>query len=533
MKSPFSYFTVLLLACLASIHAADTPAQPAATIPTTTPAAKQEPFEFDKQDSAAHLAYFLQNRKSAAADPYRPLYHFSPPGFGLHDTAGLCKWQGKYHLFYLYSPPGLQWSRGHAVSDDLVHWSDLPMLPTPIRGGTGQAWADNDRVLLTIGEGKLFTASDPLLEKWTEHPVKFPGADNYIWRENDHYYITKSAGGPNTALEILRSKDLTKWDSMGNYLDDGYFTEPGTDGSCNNVLSLGGGQNLILFFSHNQGPKYYIGKSDLESGRFSIQHHGRMNYGPVMRGGLHAPTGFVDTDGRCIGLWNIMEGTIKDNMLGHKDEMVSLPRVLAANKEVTADEGWNIRPINPLTIEPAEELKKLRFNPVKLENVAIPANGQHTLAGVQGQAMELEAVIDPKSAREVGLRILQSPNGEEQTTISLSMHGYAWPWHSNKRELMIDVSQASLSPDVASRTPEIGPLYLKDGEPLHLRVFIDRSVIEVFANGRQCLTLRAYPTRPDSTGVSIFARGSAANLVSLTAWQMKSIWPELKDKEGR
>ena len=371
------------------------------------------------------------------------------------------------------------------------------------------------------------------MQKWTEHPVKFPGADNFIWREKDYYYITKSAGGPNTALEILRSKDLTQWDSMGNYLDDGYFTEPGTDCSCNNVLSLGNGKHLLLFFSHNQGPKYYIGKSDLERGRFSIEHHGRMNYGPVMRGGLHAPTGFVDADGRCIGLWNIMECTIKDNMLGHKDEMVSLPRQLTANQMVTADEGWNIRAINPLGIEPIEELKALRFNPVKVENVVIPANGQQPLAGVQGRAMELEAVIDPMAAREVGLRVLQSPNGEEQTTISLSMHAWAWPWASNKRELMIDVSQASLSPDVASRTPEIGPLYLKDGEPLHLRVFIDRSVIEVFANGRQCLTLRAYPTRPDSTGVSVFARGSEARLVSLTAWQMKSIWPELKDQEGR
>jgi hypothetical protein len=105
MKSPFSYFTVLLLACLASIHAADALAQPAATIPKTTPAAKQEPFEFDKQDSAAHVAYFLQNRKSAAADPFRPLYHFSPPGFGLHDVAGLCKWQGQYHLFYQNGTP--------------------------------------------------------------------------------------------------------------------------------------------------------------------------------------------------------------------------------------------------------------------------------------------------------------------------------------------------------------------------------------------------------------------------------------------
>jgi beta-fructofuranosidase len=109
---------------------------------------------------------------------------------------------------------------------------------------------------------------------------------------------------------------------------------------------------------------------------------------------------------------------------------------------------------------------------------------------------------------------------------------YARPG-TNNRELMIDVSQASLSPDVASRTPEIGPLFLKNNEPLSLRVFIDRSIIEVFANDRQCLTLRAYPTRPDSTGVSVFARGNDAKLVSLNAYQMRSIWPELKDKEGK
>jgi hypothetical protein len=42
-----------------------------------------------------------------------------------------------------------------------------------------------------------------------------------------------------------------------------------------------------------------------------------------------------------------------------------------------------------------------------------------------------------------------------------------------------------------------------------------------------------YPTRQDSTGVSVFARGSEASLVSLTAYQMKSVWPELKEQEGR
>jgi len=66
-----------------------------------------------------------------------------------------------------------------------------------------------------------------------------------------------------------------------------------------------------------------------------------------------------------------------------------------------------------------------------------------------------------------------------------------------------------------------------------MRIFIDHSIIEVFANDRQSLTLRAYPTRQDSIGVSVFARGSEAKLVSLDAYQMKSIWPELKDKERR
>ena len=61
-----------------------------------------------------------------------------------------------------------------------------------------------------------------------------------------------------------------------------------------------------------------------------------------------------------------------------------------------------------------------------------------------------------------------------------------------------------------------------------MRVFIDRSVIEVFANDRQCLTVRVYPEREDSRGVSLFARGGGAKLASLECWRMRSIWPELE-----
>jgi beta-fructofuranosidase len=270
---------------------------------------------------------------------------------------------------------------------------------------------------------------------------------------------------------------------------------------------------------------------DLQKGRFTIEEHGKMNYGPVMRGSLHAPTGVVDPLGRCIGMWNVFEGVIKESFTGSKNGVMSLPRHLSLNPQATCNDR-DKRNLNPLCVEPLEELKKLRFNPTHIENLPIPANGETVLDGVQGKAIELEVVIDPRKAREVGLRILRSPDAAEYTTISLSMHAWAWPWSSLKREIMVDVSQASLSPDVASRTPEIGPLFLKDGEPLLLRVFVDRSIIEVYANGRQCLTMRAYPTRSDSVGVSVFSRGSEANLISLEAYQMRSIWPELKPHEG-
>ena len=85
-------------------------------------------------------------------------------------------------------------------------------------------------------------------------------------------------------------------------------------------------------------------------------------------------------------------------------------------------------------------------------------------------------------------------------------------------------SCSSIVPDVLARPPESVPVLIEPDEPVRLRVFVDRSVVEVFVNDRQCVAVRVYPERRDSTGVSLWSRGREAELLMLDCWQMKNLY---------
>ena len=75
---------------------------------------------------------FARSRSQLSSDPYRPSYHYVNPEGRLNDPNGLCYWQGRHHLFYqAYPPEDPRQHWGHAVSDDLVHWTDLPLAIYP------------------------------------------------------------------------------------------------------------------------------------------------------------------------------------------------------------------------------------------------------------------------------------------------------------------------------------------------------------------------------------------------------------------
>jgi beta-fructofuranosidase len=316
---------------------------------------------------------------------------------------------------------------------------------------------------------------------------------------------------------LFRSVDLASWEYLHPFLEDDIFGLPGDDCGCPYFWPIGD-RHMLLHFSHMSGAHYLLGDYDTARDKFVVTGGGNFTFGPWYPGGVHAPTAAPDGEGGLIALFNINVAKPTPGW----DQIMSLPRRLTL-----AGKG-------ELLQEPAGDVESLRAGHRHVAAQALPANREVVLEGLNGAAVEIAAEIDPLNAQLVELNVLRSPGREELTRIALFRdRGFVdwdrsdgWTRHAESRDslVVIDSSCSSELTDVQSRAPETAPVYLAPGETLKLRVFIDKSVVEVFANGRQCLSVRVYPGRPDSTGVSLRAQGSAAALRSLDMWEMESIW---------
>jgi len=182
-----------------------------------------------------------------------------------------------------------------------------------------------------------------------------------------------------------------------------------------------------------------------------------------------------------------------------------------------------------LHYKPIEEIKSLRRRHWHFDSQQIDESPGKLLDGVEGDMLEIVADIDPGDSTNCGLILRASPGLEEQTRIVLDRR---------EQTLVVDRTQTSLDPKVhlhIYRSRPIGkvnggPFRLRNGETLSLRIFVDRSIIEVYANDRRCLTSRVYPTLAHSVHIGSFASGGTAVMQSLDVWRMDSIWP-INDSE--
>jgi beta-fructofuranosidase len=150
-----------------------------------------------------------------------------------------------------------------------------------------------------------------------------------------------------------------------------------------------------------------------------------------------------------------------------------------------------------------------------VQDLTVVPQSSGTASGIGGDSLEIIAQFAPGEAT-VGLKVRCSPGGEEETTIL---------YDRRAGRLSIDRVRSSQAGDAEARKhSHAAPLDLAAGEPLRLDVYLDRSVLEVFANEQTCITTRIYPSRPDSLGIDLVAHGGGATLTQLDVWEMSPIW---------
>ncbi|HEX4920957.1 MAG TPA: glycoside hydrolase family 32 protein, partial [Candidatus Bathyarchaeia archaeon] len=393
---------------------------------------------------------------------------------------------------------------------------------------TGTTWSSESefaerRKGLVPERQMVAVAADPNddnLTKWTKIPqnpvlaappagMKVVGwRDPCLWKEGDIWYMVIGSGESDKGGMALlyNSKDLRNWTYLHPLATA--KPDPRMDVShpsdsmweCPDFFFLQ--RKPILLVA--RGNSYLTGT--YSDHRFQRQSGSQIDYGSA----AYAQKTMQDEKGRRIWwAWIHEKRTTEAQAAAGWAGVMSLPKVLT------------LLPNGTLGIEPVLELKVLRRTQRRLSDQKIVSNGPLLLRGFESDCAEIEAEIELGDAHQAGLRVRSTADGSEQTLI-----GY----DRDSQQLFCDTTSSSTDPQtqkfsspVSGHGIESGTLELKGNEPLRLRIYIDASVIETFANGRVSLTDRVYPASAASHGIGLFAKGGTARLRSKTLWKLAPI----------
>lgn len=453
----------------------------------------------------------------AARDPLRPVYHFRPPAQWMNDPNGTIYVDGVYHLFYQLNPYADYWGDihwGHATSRDLVHWEHRPIALWPSRelgeahcfSGCAALRADGTPLLFytSVGAGgegqrppfqQWAALGDATWDTWQKHPqnpildLRSHDGPDFLgtWRDPFIFQAggrTLMALGAETADEatvaLYEAADgtLERWRFRGTLFrapkESMRFCE------CPNFFPVG--DAWVLLMSPYRPVTYHVGDFDAQTLRFTPTAEGVWDPGV----GEHAPAGhFYATnlifapDGRRIVL-----GWVRGWEKGRGwNGCLALPRV------VTLDAARRPRQA------PIAELAQLRGREQRLHATRLPA-GSHVVATGVSSCCEIAATIRADGAWSLCLRAADA--SEAALAITVDATGV------QVDEVRVPFTQAVT-------------------EPVDVRVFVDRSVVEVFAAaGRVAVTLvRNLPQ--GWMEVDLVAQ-QAIQVEELAVWEMNPIW---------
>jgi fructan beta-fructosidase len=487
------------------------------------------------------LAYFgsVAQLETFYKEKYRPQFHFTPPIHWMNDPNGLVYHKGEYHLFYQFNPFGNKWghmSWGHAVSKDLVYWQHLPLaIPeekdTMIFSGscvvdknnssgfakergqtpmvaiyTGHIEGKNQsqHIAYSLDDGRTWI-------KYNANPVLDLGKKDFrdpkvFWYEPHQKWVMAAVWPIERQVKFYTSKNLKQWELMSSFGPAGdttgiwecpdLFEVPvqGEPKKTKWVLMLSPAPYMQHFIGEFDG---YTFKNDNPADKIYRPDYGPDYYAAIVYNNL--PAGQKPVSIGWINNWNY---ATEIPTTPWKSAM-SLPRELSA---VKINNEWI------LTQRVVESIKKLRGKESASKNIIVTATKE---IPVKSQALEISIDFLPTKNSISGVR-LANGNG----------HYIEIGYDAARQIVYIDRSKSgdiNFHPAFAKQSRYETPLATINGK-ISLHIFLDNSIVEVFANnGQAAMTAQLFPDR-NSNGIELFSNGKKVVFESVNYWPIKGVW---------
>ncbi|HCU3435007.1 TPA: glycoside hydrolase family 32 protein [Escherichia coli] len=464
----------------------------------------------------------LEKLCARRGNAWYPIFHLAPPAGWMNDPNGLIYFNGRYHAFFQHHPASayqgpMHW--GHATSTDMLHWQHEPIALAPgdkyDRDGcfSGSA-VDDDGVLSLIYTGHICLddrGNDSIIREVqclaTSHDgihfekqgcVLTPPEgimhfrDPKVWHEDGSWWMVIGArdASDNGQVLLYRGTSLRDWHLehvlAHSAAGKSYMWECPDFFRCGNF-------HWLMFSPQGMPPSGYRFRNLFQSGVLA----GSWKPGSVfaLKGGFeeldyghdfYAPQSMLAEDGRRIimawmNMWDSPVPTRSEARAG----CLTLPR------EVFERDGR-------LCQRPVREVESLRkkcqpLSPVRLQGL------QLLTENVQAAELLVTWHTVDSHAEHYGVRL-----GDGLRLYVDNQAGRLVLWRYYPEEGLDGYRSVELP----------------DTEYLTLRIFLDRSSVEVFVNdGEATLSSRIYP-QADSRQLSLYAAHGDAILTDGTLWML-------------
>lgn len=480
---------------------------------------------------------------TANREKYRPAFHHTPRYGWMNDPNGMFYKDGRWHLYYQYNPYGSKWQNmtwGHSVSDDLVNWEHLPEAIRPNGLGSvfsGSCAVDHDN---TAGFGSdaviaLYTSagtsqmqslasstddgltfniypSNPVLT--LESEARDP---KVFWNDSTKEWNMILAHALDHEMLIFSSPDMKSWTLQSSF-GKGLGAQGGV-WECPDLFELPVAgtdeKKWVLLCNINpdgpfggSGTQYFVGDFDGKTFKADTDAAGNVSTKWLDYGKDHyATVTWSDApDGRRVALgWMSNWQYAADVPTMQFRSANTLPREMglfrAPDGEVYASSA------------PSPELEALRGKlAAKVKKTTVGRKARSfALPSENGGICEILMDIEASKAKTVNV-VFSNSQGEK----------VVMQYDPAAATLSFDRTQSGIT-DFSEGFPAVTvtPTHEASGR-IALRIFVDRSSMEVFGNdGEFVMTNLVFPRTP-YTALSVSAEGGNAKVENLRIYSLKS-----------